>query len=123
MFPQSRATAEGLNLFLQPFDHPLILAKSLLELKMPIKVPDASDENPQENGAQDDQKKWNFGHFPLITPEGVKSKAKNDLVLVLNTEKDDHNKNHHPKKCFYPFHFVGTPFLQLFRSNPPVNTE
>jgi hypothetical protein len=118
---QARATAEGLDFLLQSLNHFLILPNGLLELKMSIEVTHVTDDKPQENGAEDDQKKRNLGHFPLMIPERIKTKAENNLILVLHQEYDHHENNNRPKEYFYPTHFSSTPFFDLFFAKMSIN--
>ena len=44
--------AQGLNFFLQSFDHLLILAEVFFQLKMPVEITETADQDPQENRAK-----------------------------------------------------------------------
>jgi len=90
---------------------------------MPIKVTDTPNQNPQEDGAEDDQKERKSRYFPLIIPYGIETESENNLILVLYREEDDQDKDHHPKKCLHPFHFFRTPFLPFFLGKTPIKAE
>jgi hypothetical protein len=50
---------------------------------MPVEVTGAPDQNPQKDGAEDDQKKRNFWSFPLTILDRIETEAENNFVLVL----------------------------------------
>jgi hypothetical protein len=75
-----------------------MLAESPLELKIFIKITHSSDEDSQENGAQDDEKDRDIGHFrPFRTMERKETEAKGDDLIVLQRKKDGKDKESHPE--------------------------
>jgi hypothetical protein len=100
-----------LNLSLQSLYFFLILSESTSELKAPVKVAYPANQHSQHNRAKDDQEERDFWNLePLIILQGIKTKSKSHLALVLYGEKDGKNKDDHPKKCLQPFHFGCPPF-------------